>query len=64
MYINSATVEELETLPRVGPALAERIIAYREENGPFTALEDLDNVSGIGPSTLEGLAPYLSFEPR
>lgn len=62
IYVNSASAEELETLPGVGPALAGRIIAYRDENGPFTSLEDLDQVSGIGPSTLENLAALISFD--
>ena len=64
VYINAASAGELETLPHIGPALAARIVAYREENGAFTSLEDLDNVSGIGPSILTELAPYLSFEVR
>ena len=46
----------LETLPRIGPATAERIIAWREEHGPFRSVEDLLAISGIGPATLEGLA--------
>ncbi|MDQ7025862.1 MAG: helix-hairpin-helix domain-containing protein [Anaerolineae bacterium] len=62
IYINSATVEELETLPGVGPTTAQRIIEYREENGAFTSLEDLDNVSGIGPAMLEAVADLVSFE--
>jgi len=45
----------LETLPRIGPATALRIIAWREENGPFRSVEDLLAVSGIGPATLEGV---------
>lgn len=64
VYVNTATVEELEQLPRIGPALAERIVAYREANGPFSALDDLGNVSGIGPAILEEIAPYVSFEAR
>jgi len=64
VYINSASAAELEVLPHVGPTLAERILAYREENGPFTSLEDLDNVSGIGPSTLADIAPLISFDVR
>lgn len=64
IYVNTATAEELERLPRIGPALAERIIAYREANGPFEALEDLGNVSGIGPAILEEIAPYISLEAR
>lgn len=45
---------ELETLPRVGPATAARIIAWREANGPFASVDDVLAVSGIGPATLEG----------
>ena len=46
--LNSATAEELTALPGIGPALAERIIAYREEQGAFSAPEELMEVSGIG----------------
>ncbi len=62
IYINTATAEELEALPGVGPALAQEIIAYREANGPFTSMEDLDNVPGIGPTRLEQWADLISFE--
>jgi competence protein ComEA len=53
--INTATQAELETLPGIGPVTAGRIIAYRQANGPFERVEDLDNVPGIGPATVEGV---------
>lgn len=60
---NSASADELDRLPRVGPALAERIVAWRAEHGRFRTLAQLDSVPGIGPSTLEGLAPHLALPP-
>ena len=53
--LNTADSAALETLPRVGPALAERILAWRDTNGRFTAIEELMSVSGIGDKTFEGL---------
>lgn len=61
--INRAGVEELITLPDIGRVTAERIIAYRQENGNFTSMDDLDNVQGIGPATLAKLDGLISFEP-
>ncbi|NLE45862.1 MAG: hypothetical protein GX620_14155 [Chloroflexi bacterium] len=58
--INTATAAELESLPRVGPALAERIIAYREANGPFAGVDEIQNVAGIGPATLEELRDLIT----
>jgi competence ComEA-like helix-hairpin-helix protein len=58
---NRAPAEQLDRLPRVGPALAERIIAERQTGGPFTSVADLDRVSGIGPAMLEAIAPHLDL---
>lgn len=58
---NTAPEEELDRLPGVGPGLARRIVATREEGGPFRSLEDLMRVQGIGPSTLRRLAPHLAL---
>lgn len=55
LNINTATVAELDTLPRIGPAIAQRIIDHREANGPFASIDDLGEVPGIGDATLEGL---------
>jgi competence ComEA-like helix-hairpin-helix protein len=62
---NTATPAELELLPRIGPALAERIVAYREAHGPppvFHRAEDLDAVARVGPKTVEQLRPFLVFD--
>jgi competence protein ComEA len=61
--INTATAAMLEQLPRIGPTLAERIIAYREENGGFATVEEIQNVSGIGEGTFAQLAPYIMIGP-
>jgi competence protein ComEA len=58
--INTADETTLETLNGVGPALATAIIQYRTEHGPFTSVDQLDEVSGIGPATLEKLRPQVS----
>ena len=56
--VNTATSEQLQALPRVGPKLAEKIIAGR----PYKGLEDLDKVKGIGTKVLEALKPLVSFQ--
>ncbi len=60
--INSASVEELEKLPSVGPALASRIVDDRARNGPFRKVEDLDRVKGIGPKLIEKMRPFIVVE--
>ncbi|MBV8670700.1 MAG: helix-hairpin-helix domain-containing protein, partial [Candidatus Eremiobacteraeota bacterium] len=57
--INTATETELTQLPGVGPGLARRIVEYRTANGPFQTVDDLQNVSGIGPSKFDRMAPYI-----
>ncbi len=62
VHINSATVEELDMLPGIGPSLAQAIIDYRTENGPFVSLEDLNNVPGLGPSKLDAIRDLVVFD--
>ncbi|MCE2900720.1 MAG: ComEA family DNA-binding protein [Gemmatimonas sp.] len=59
--INAASTGDLERLPRIGPALARRIVAWRDEHGPFASLDELRRVRGIGPSTLRLLEPLVTF---
>ena len=59
--LNSANQQELETLPGVGPSLAQRILAFRTANGSFHSVDELDDVSGIGPATLTRLRPLLQL---
>lgn len=60
--INTATAEELQTLPGIGPSKAETIIAYREENGGFQTIEDMMNVSGIGEKSFEKLKSSITVK--
>ena len=58
MEINSASYEELQTLPGIGPKLAERIMAHR----PYQQFDDLDKVPGLGPAMLKRLMPLIRVE--
>lgn len=59
LSLNSATLAQLDTLPGIGPVMANRIFAYRKLNGPFTLLEDLKKVSGIGDATFAEISKLV-----
>jgi competence ComEA-like helix-hairpin-helix protein len=59
--LDNADVSEITRLPRVGPALAQRIVAWRAEHGIFGSLARLDSVSGVGPALLKAIQPFVSF---
>lgn len=58
--INTADLTALETLSGIGPSKAQAIIDYRNQNGPFTRIDDLDNVSGIGPATIDKIRSQIT----
>lgn len=60
--INTATLDELTKLPRIGPAIARRIIAYRTENGSFATPEEITGVKGIGPKTYQKLRAFITVK--
>lgn len=62
VYVNTATLQELMTLPDIGERTASNIIAYRETNGPFANLEALDAVPGIGTATLAKIKDLVAFD--
>jgi competence protein ComEA len=59
--VNTATTEQLELLPRIGPAVAARIVEHREANGKFATIEDLMLIRGIGERTFALLEPYVTL---
>ena len=62
LNINTASTEELQTLPNIGEQMAKRIIDYRTQHGNFASVGALQNVKGIGPKTLEKLSPFIDAE--
>lgn len=62
--LNTATEQELQTLPGIGPALAKRIVEFRQENGEFSRVEDLLKVKGIGEKSFEKLKSRLTVGKR
>ena len=61
--LNTATADQLATIPGVGPRMAERIIDYRQKNGGFKKVEDLMNVSGIGEKNFLKMRPLVTVTP-
>ncbi len=62
LNVNEATEDELQELPGIGPVLARRIVEYRLKHGPFSTLEELTEVSGIGLATLDRLRGSITLE--
>lgn len=63
MNINTASAEELATLPGIGPTTAKKIVDYRLQYGPFRTIQDIQNVPGIGPATFAKIQDYITVGP-
>lgn len=61
VHLNTATLEQLDELPGIGPVTAEKILAYRDEHGAFQSVDELDAVPGIGPARLEELRQLVAL---
>ena len=61
--INTATLDELDALPGIGPTAAQNILDYRLQHGPFQVIQEIQNVPGIGPATFAGIQDYISVGP-
>lgn len=62
VHLNQATAEELQALPGVGPALSERIVLYRTEHGPFSSIDQLSEVKGLGQAKLAKFRNRLTLD--
>jgi competence protein ComEA len=60
VHLNTATIEQLDALPGIGPVTAQKIIDYREQHGAFSSIDDLDAIPGIGPARLEQLREQVA----
>lgn len=60
--INTATLQELDSLPGIGPTTAQKIIDYRQQHGPFRQIEEIMNVSGIGPATFDRIKDLITVD--
>jgi competence protein ComEA len=61
VHLNSATLEQLDALPGIGPVTAQKILDYREEHGAFQSVDELDAVPGIGPTRLADLRELVDL---